>query len=267
MTLEAPRQPQPAHVTASFSLRIGADTLNASAELPAARTTLTEILPIIQHLEDAIVENSASDAAAAGKPVSCRAGCGACCRQMVPLSLFEAQALTHWLQTFPKDRIETLRARFDHSLSELRKAGVLDGILDGSRLQDEGSRKQLGIDYFHAGVPCPFLENENCSIYENRPLICREYLVTSPPAFCTEPTVNDVAQVELPVRLSRTLVSLGKETSQQTRGWIPLVFLLAWAEKADSPGDLVSGTGPDVLKRFLDRMIATPADDTSSPAL
>lgn len=251
---------------ARFSLRLGADTLNASAELPAAHTTLTEILPVLHHLEDAIVENAASDSAAAGKPVSCRAGCGACCRQLVPISLFEAEALAEWLETLPETRRAALRERFEGALSQLRQAGVLDGILDAARLHDEGSRKQLGLDYFRAGVPCPFLEDESCSIYPIRPLVCREYLVTSSPAFCKEPTVNDVAQVELPVRLSRTLVSLGKEAGADARGWIPLVLLLSWAEKDHKPGNRVAGTGPEVLKRFLDRMTATPAGEDTGLA-
>lgn len=251
---------------ANFSIRIGADTLNASAELPASQTTLTEILPVIRYLEDAIIENAATDSDAAGKPVSCRAGCGACCRQLVPLSLFEAEALAEWLQTLPEIRRAALRERFQQALAQLSKAGLLDRLLDAARLEDAGSRKQLGIDYFHAGVACPFLEEESCSIYPLRPMICREYLVTSPPALCTQPTSNRVAQVELPVRLSRTLVSLGKTTGPESRGWIPLVLLLSWAENNSTPGDLVAGTGPEVLKRFLDRMIAAPENDAPGSA-
>ena len=40
----------------------------------------------------------------------------------------------------------------------------------------------LGREYFQLGIPCPFLEEESCSIYHDRPITCREYLVTSPPA-------------------------------------------------------------------------------------
>ena len=265
MPPDSPQPPQPASVTARFSLRVGADTLNAGVQLPTARTTLTQLLPVIQNLENAIVNNVASDSEAAGKPISCRAGCGACCRQLVPVSFFEAEALVRWLQTLPQDRLDLLRERFQRAMSDLRNAGILEGILDGSRLRDKQARKQLGIDYFHAGVPCPFLENESCSIYEIRPLICREYLVTSPPIFCQEPTVNNVAGVELPVRLSRALFSLGKDAAPETRGWIPLVFLLEWAERRSTPGELVAGSGPDVLKRFLDELAAAPQRDANDP--
>lgn len=265
MPHESPQSPQPASVTARFSLRIGADTLNASVQLPTARTTLTQLLPVIRNLENAIVNDVSSDSEAAGKPVSCRAGCGACCRQLVPISPFEAEALVQWLHTLPKDRLDALRERFHRALSDLRNAGVFDGIVDGSRLVDRETRKQLGIDYFHAGVPCPFLENESCSIYESRPLICREYLVTSPPALCQEPTTGNVSGVELPIRLSRTLFSLGKGAAEDNRGWLPLVFLFDWAEHNSAPGERVAGSGPDVLKRFLDELTAANQQDPAVP--
>lgn len=263
MSSDSPQSPQPVSVTARFSLRIGADTLNASVQLPTARTTLTQLLPVIQNLENAIVNDVASDSESAGKPISCRSGCGACCRQLVPISLFEAEALVRWLQMLPQDRLDSLRERFHSALSNLRDAGILDRLLDGSGLHDKVTRKQLGIDYFHAGVPCPFLDNESCGIYEIRPLICREYLVTSPPIFCQNPTVNNVSGIELPVRLSRTLFSLGKEAAEDTKGWIPLVFLLDWAERGSVPGESVAGSGPDVLKRFLDRLASMPEQDDS----
>jgi hypothetical protein len=35
------------------------------------------------------------------------------------------------------------------------------------------------VRYFLQGVACPFLEAESCGIHPDRPLACREYLVTS----------------------------------------------------------------------------------------
>ena len=48
------------------------------------------------------------------------------------------------------------------------------------------------------GVPCPFLEDESCSIHPERPLVCREYLVTSPAALCAGPTQEGVTPVAVP---------------------------------------------------------------------
>jgi hypothetical protein len=51
---------------ATFSLPVGGGFLNASAQLPTGRTTLTELLPIIQNLENAIVGRITEEAEQAG---------------------------------------------------------------------------------------------------------------------------------------------------------------------------------------------------------
>jgi len=239
--------------------------VRATIQLPAGRTTLTQLLPILQNLENAIVDKVSQEAAAAGRPISCRAGCGACCRQMVPLSIFEAESLTAWLATLPEERMARLRERFHRALSALRDAGVIDSILDGRWVLDEERSTQMAIDYFHAGVPCPFLEEESCSIHPIRPLSCREYLVTSPPALCRDPSVHDVSGVLLPLRLSRALFAFGQQIEQDRNGWIPLVFLLAWAESGARPGDFVAGSGPEVLRRFLDQLSAMTESAAGEP--
>ena len=45
---------------------------------------------------------------------------------------------------------------------------------------------------------CPFLEEESCSIHPDRPLVCREYLVTSPAELCAGPTQEGVTPVAVP---------------------------------------------------------------------
>lgn len=242
--------------TTEFALPVGGATLHATVQLPATRTTLTQLLPIIQDIENTIVDRVSMEAQAAGRPISCRAGCGACCRQLVPLSLFEAEALTQWLQTLPEDRLAALHQRFHSALSALRDAGVINRILDGSWMTDEKTNTRLNIDYFHAGVPCPFLEDESCSIHPIRPLSCREYLVTSSPELCKDPALHSIAGLDLPARLSRALFAFGRQIEQDGRGWIPLVFLLAWGKSGAKPGDHVTGSGPEVLNLFLEQVKA-----------
>ena len=240
-----------ATLKASFSLPVGGGLLHASAVVPAGRTTLTELLPIIQNLENAIVGRVAEEASDAGTPISCGPKCGACCRQMVPVNLFEAEALMEWIRSLPEERQAELEARFHRALTALRDAGVIEKILNESWVAGGEPATQLAIDYFHAGVPCPFLEDESCGIHPMRPLSCREYLVTSAPALCKDPTTDKVAGVRLPLKLSRVLYAFGREMEQDPRGWIPLVFLLAWGKSGVRPGERVAGTGEEVLKMFL----------------
>ena len=256
MADDTPQEHPSQAVKATFSLPIGGTSLQASVHLPPGRTTLTQLLPVIQNLENAIIGRVAEEAQSVGSPISCRAGCGACCRQMVPISLFEAEALTEWLKTLPENQLAVLHERFHRALTALRASGVLKDILDENWMLDEQHTTKLATDYFHAGVPCPFLENESCSIHPIRPLSCREYLVTSPPEFCQDPSVHNVSGVQLPLRLSRAMFAFGQQIEQDRRGWIPLVFLLAWGRSGARPGDSVAGSGGEVLKKFLDQVAA-----------
>jgi len=266
MAAGEPEQTSPATVKASFALPVGGGFLNASAALPVGRTNLTEMLPLVQSLENAIIGKITQEAVQSGSPISCRAGCGACCRQLVPVSFFEAEALVNWMATLPPEKQAVLEQRFHQALTRLRDAGVIDKILDQRWVEDEQLTTQLAIDYFHAGAPCPFLENESCSIHPMRPLSCREYLVTSPPALCDDPSRNQVSGVQLPLKLSRVLYSFGQQMEQDRRGWIPLVFLLAWGKSGTKPGEFVSGTGEEVLRKFLEQVTAISSQENGRPA-
>jgi len=255
----------PATARVSFRLPVGGAFLNASANLPTGRTTLTQLLPVIQNLENAIIGRVAEEAQEAGTPISCRAGCGACCRQMVPVSFFEAEALAQWFETLPEERRAELEGCFHRALLALRDAGVIEKLLGDSWTLDEESATQMAIDYFHAGVPCPFLEDESCSIHPIRPLICREYLVTSPPALCQDPAMNVVTGVQLPTKLSRVLFAFGQRIAQDRRGWVPLVFLMAWRKGDQKPGEAISGSGEEVLRQFLKQLQEMSPNENGQP--
>jgi Fe-S-cluster containining protein len=249
----------------SFQVPVGGGFLNATATLPTGRTTLTQLLPVIQNIENAILARVGEEANEAGTPISCRAGCGACCRQMVPVSFFEAEALAEWFETLPEQRRLELEGRFHRALLTLRDAGVIEKLVGDEWMLDKEAATQMAVDYFHAGVPCPFLEDESCSIHPIRPLSCREYLVTSPPALCKDPSVNQVAGVQLPVKLSRVLFAFGQKMAQDRRGWLPLIFLMAWRQRGQKPGDFVAGSGEEVLRRFLQQLAEMPADENGQP--
>lgn len=248
----------PSRVKATFSLPVGSAALNISAVLPAGPTTLTQLLPVIQNIENAIVAKLAQEADEAGSPISCGPGCGACCRQLVPVSLFEAEALMAWIRSLPEERRAVLEERFHRTLAALRDAGVIEKILDEKWIEGGEPVTELAIDYFHAGIPCPFLENESCSIHPMRPLSCREYMVTSSPALCQDPAKHQVAGVQFPLKLSRALYDFGRRMEQDPRGWIPLVFLLAWGKSGTQPGERVAGSAEEVLRAFLEQLMGGP---------
>ena len=252
-------------VSVDFTVGIGDESFQAKAVVPAGQCNLTQLLPVIQAIEDSFIAEVTALISEAGLHVSCKAGCGACCRQMVPLSIFEAEALTNWIRSLPEERQQELAQRFHQALLKLAAGGLIERMVTEDWLAETESARKLVLDYFYQRVPCPFLEDESCSIHSIRPLICREYLVSSSPEHCADPAKLQVAPIRLPLNFSRILNAVGAMVEDDSRGWIPLVFLFAWMKSGAHPGDAISGTGPAVLYEFVKCMSeAKPRGTTDS---
>jgi hypothetical protein len=106
--------------------------------VPARPTTLKELLPLVQTLSDAMVNAAVQEVEQLGAKVSCCKGCGACCRQLVPIAEVEARRLAEIVQLLPEPGQSQLRARFEVALSRLQEAGLLDKLHDPQRWHREG---------------------------------------------------------------------------------------------------------------------------------
>jgi Fe-S-cluster containining protein len=255
-------------VSVEFTVGIDGGKFAATAIVPAGRTNLTQILPVLQSLDDSLVAGVASQLRAVDRTISCKAGCGACCRQMVPVSIFEAEALGDWIRTLPESQQEELASRFHQALLKLSAVGLIDRMVNEDWFAETDSARELALEYLYQRIPCPFLENESCSIHPIRPLACREYLVTSEPEHCFDPGTLQSVPVNLPLHLSRVLNRLGADLEGDARGWIPLLFLFAWMKSGARPGDAVAGDGPQVLYEFVKRIsegqIPVPSTELSA---
>jgi Fe-S-cluster containining protein len=155
--------------TSTATLRLGIGNLKIvhAVSVPSGPVRASEVVPALQGLVNAVVEAAEKD-----KAISCRKGCGACCRQLVPVSRTEGERLLEEIKALPPGRQQRLRERFAAAEAKVTAAGL------GERAGR--SDRELSLAYFALGIACPFLEDESCSIHPVRPLVCREYLVTSP---------------------------------------------------------------------------------------
>lgn len=223
-----------AHSTATLRLSVGDLRVVHPITVPSGPVPAAEIVPALQGLVNAVVA-----AAEAGREISCRKGCGACCRQLVPVSRTEAERLLGVVAALPVERREALAARFAAA-----EAAIKSGGLHERRGRTD---RELSVAYFALGVPCPFLEEESCSIHPERPLICREYLVTSPAELCSGPEQEGVTPVPVP-KVSMAARGLQDEGED----WFPLAMLMDWARTSPRAGQ--HRTGPEWVQRFLKRI-------------
>ncbi|MBL8207690.1 MAG: YkgJ family cysteine cluster protein [Blastocatellia bacterium] len=229
-------------ITGKGALTIAGTKVELEITVPAKPVRATRMLPVFQQLTNAVVKVGVSNAEATGAQISCTKGCGACCRQLVPIAESEAYLLRELVEAMPEPRRSMIRNRFAAAKEKLQSSGLWQQLLSPGELSTE-ARRQLGLTYFQEGIACPFLEEESCGVHPDRPLACREYLVTSPAENCAAPSAETVQCVVLPGSVSRIV-----QTLTATRGvnWLPLVLALDWA--AAHPDQSPARSGPEWLQ-------------------
>jgi len=235
---------------ADLNLTLFGKPVQIELSFPVGRVQSLEVLPAVRALDDALIRHVTEAAEEAGFRVSCRKGCAACCRKMVLLSPDEVRHIQTLVANLEEKRKAEIRARFVQAKGQLLEAGLLDPLLDSEDMSEE-ELGASGLHYFELGIPCPFLEQETCAIYPERPFACREYLVTSPPEFCfPESPVNDVDQLNLPAYVSRALGSLRKRADGRSAGWVPLTLALDRPETESPACDAF-----DMIREVVDRIV------------
>lgn len=269
--MNAPAPDAPETTTAAVKLSTEQWEMQVKLTVPTGPTTMRVLLPVMHSLTNSIVGAAVQMAEGQGRKISCRAGCGACCRQLVPISEVEARQIGELVDAMPEPRRAAVRARFADATRRLDSAGLLDKLR--RRAEWDGREVQpLGIEYFRQGVPCPFLEDESCSIHPDRPLACREYLVTSPAEHCARPSAETIDQVELPVKVWPAVARCdAPDPAARFVRWVPLVLAPEWAEA--HPDEPPSRPGPELLQEFFDHLTrrrqsrsGAPGDESGAPA-
>lgn len=236
-----------AMITGEVALRIAGEAMTVRVTVPAAEAALADLLPVFHDLTDRIVDRAVALDAAPGRAVSCRAGCAACCRQAVPVSPSEARGLASLVAAMPAPRAAAVRERFAAARAAFVAAGIDTSPGAIARLPADG-RAAWGDAYLAARVDCPFLVDEACSIYTDRPTICREYLVTTPAENCRAPTAETIRRVPLPSNVSAAIIAVDRRLD----GDGPLLLVDSLDFAATYPAPRPCETGP-ALVQAIDR--------------
>src|SRR4051794_23939665 len=120
-------------LTAHLKMSIAGEPLSVDLTVPRGPTRLVELLPVFQSLADCVVSTVVGAAEASGLAISCKAGCGACCRQLVPISEVEARGIRDLVEGLPEPRRSRIRDRFAEARRRLEEAGMLEPLLDPGR--------------------------------------------------------------------------------------------------------------------------------------
>jgi len=205
--------------------------------------SLTDLVPEAFRLADRLVRQAQERAARCGLQVQCCKGCGVCCRYLVRISLPEALFLAERIQQTTHPRREDLLARFARVREVLQQEWLYEDLRGGltSAQVDITYPHRLYLfsrSYLELGLPCPFLEDDACSIYAYRPTTCRQYVVTSPSSRCVNPFMENVNRVSRDLDVPDLLSEVTADLLGEPATLLVLSLAPEWAARNEHLGHL-----------------------------
>jgi Fe-S-cluster containining protein len=212
-----------------LQFRIFNELVRIDVDPPPERLRLDEVLPVLRAIDD---ELAAAAVRVHGQPVTCAKGCSACCRiQAAPVTPGEAYALLLLVEALPEPRRGEMLSRFADREARLAAAGLAAGFLEGRRVSGDEEAQAQARRYLDLGLACPFLEDDACGIYQERPFSCREYFVTSAKEFCVDPLSLPVRTVPGAAQAFDADLTASAEVTGQRCYTIPLTLAVAFARQ------------------------------------
>ena len=249
----------PKEVTATIKISFFGNPLQIQTPVPTGKMRPRRMLPVFHNLTASFMGKMVETVQAEGMEISCAKGCGACCRQMVPISEIEAYRLCNLVSEMPEPRKSIVLERFAEAKKQMSEAGLLAQLRNSEQITKEELR-DFGLKYFAQGIACPFIEDESCSIHLDRPIVCREYLVVSPAENCQRLNGEPVKVLKTAFRVSEA-VRCFNESKSKSSGWIPLILALEWADAHPESSSERLGTEifSELLKNLTDNDVSEQA--------
>jgi len=223
--------------------------------VPLARTISTKLALAVL---DSLRKN--------GQSVPCRKGCSACCNYLIPLSVPEVFRL----------REELLETPADYSRQILQSClGRAERLLDNKppifslKNSSKSARAQISrIGKWYGGLKltCPFLSDGLCTLYEQRPIACREHIVTNSAVLCQNGHRGEPNVVPIPVSILDALGQLTAELEQSDIEAIILPLAFAWAQD-NLWRSRRTWPAVTMVKRFVEILKVTAAKNSATVAI
>jgi Fe-S-cluster containining protein len=140
----------------------------------------------------------------------------------------EALALVLLIQTLPEPRRTAVQSAFAMAVERLRAADLYESYMRRDQGLTVESARALTRRYLALGIACPFLEHDACSIYADRPFVCRQYFVTSPSELCKAPFDSAVKPVNMPAAFATAMLAATESISGRRQYTMPLVLTLEY---------------------------------------
>lgn len=172
----------------------------------AVVTQPDDLLRDAQNLLDAETEALYADPAV---QVSCGPDCNTCCEHAVLITAAEVRAVVAAVEELPAATRDRIAERSARVVELLDQCGLAEEADAATFTQDSAER------YFALGEPCPLLIDGACSVRQVRPLVCRDYLISSPAKNCSNPRTAQIVRIRrrraIDIGFARISAAFGEE--------------------------------------------------------
>jgi Fe-S-cluster containining protein len=126
------------------------------------------------------------------EPITCRKGCSNCCTLCVGCSIQEGESIVYHLYQ-NKDKLDNFLKKYPIWRNRLKRhENLFNKELPNSAINTSIAGGLLfkiiddfaEYEYSCLGIPCPFLNDGVCSIYDVRPFVCAGLITTTPSEYC-----------------------------------------------------------------------------------
>ena len=217
---------------------------------------LTDVVPAGWALADGLAELARES----DEQVSCQKGCSACCSYLASLSVPETLRLIDDIQSLPPDKQEDVRRRFGANADGVIAAWPPEQFdaADQSR-----TFESFGQWYSRLDMTCALLDDDACSLYDMRPIVCREHLVSFDRRRCDDARVAGES-ISMPFSPAVAISALAADLENTEIEAVMMPLTYVWAadnsQRADRsfPAELVLDRFAHVIhSQCIENIIAT----------
>jgi Fe-S-cluster containining protein len=235
-------------VTGNIKFELYGEPIEMELAVPAKPVKVSRMLPIFQAMTNEFLDIGINATLSKGEKISCTKGCGACCKQPVPIAESEVFQIAELVESFDEPRKSEVKAKFKKANDLLKEKDwirKMDGFVDMSPKE----RQTVVMEYFGFGIDCPFLEEGSCSIHPVRPLSCREYLVTTPAENCSKPTAETVKPIKVLFKISEVMRGIGQSGKMTKPNFAVMIRALDIVENMSN--EMPEKTGEGWMQDFF----------------
>lgn len=209
------------------------ETIHFQIDVGQSQAKLADIVPLARTICFNIIEVVLKTVRDKGDRIPCLKGCSACCnRYLVPLSAPEAFRLKEDVEKMPVLRRETIWKNCLDASRYILAHKPPKKFINQSAQSSSNNSSHLNLIsnwYSNLKLPCPFLYQDACSIYELRPLVCREHYIIGSANGCSEGH-SSAKLIEMPIQVPNALSQLAGELEETNDEAVILPLALVWSQ-------------------------------------